>query len=268
MMTTGTEAYEAMRAHHLVLDEQLSTHVAAVCGTVAAGRPHEAVLAGLVAYLAEEVLPHATAEEETLYPAAAHGNLARIISEMIGEHRVLSASAGRLASAPDGAAAAEQAGQIAELFAAHVARENDILLPALLARRDADLAALLAQMHHRTEEAGRAVPASADRATGLPAAVMVLLPEAAAPLGRPSHEWYPPAVGRVIELDVLPPDQAAEAAARRLMRMHRDERLEIRSGRDPISVWRRIDELAPGRYGFVYLEDGPVHWRVRITRRA
>lgn len=150
MTITGTEAYDAMRAHHRVLDEQLSTHVAAVCGAVAVARPHEAALAGLVAYLAEEVLPHAAAEEETLYPAAAHGKLTRTVSEMIGEHRLLSAAAERLASAPDGVAAAEQAGQIADLFASHVARENDILLPALLAKRDADLAALLAEMHrHR-----------------------------------------------------------------------------------------------------------------------
>jgi iron-sulfur cluster repair protein YtfE (RIC family) len=154
MTITGTEAYEAMRAHHRILDEQLTTHVAAVSWAVAAGRPHEVALAGLVAYLAEQVLPHAAAEEETLYPAAAHGNLTRTISEMIDEHRVLSAAAGRLARECDGAAAAEQAGQIADLFAAHVARENDVLLPALLARRDSDLAALLAEMHHRTEQAG------------------------------------------------------------------------------------------------------------------
>jgi len=173
-----------MLAHHRMLDEQLRTYVTAVSGAVAAGYPHEAAVAGLVAYLAEEVLPHAAAEEETLYPAAAHGNLTRTIREMIGEHRVLFAAAERLASAPDGAAAAEQARQIADLFATHVAKENDILLPALLAERDADLTALLAEMHHRTEEAGQAVSASADRATDLPAAVIALLLEATAALAR------------------------------------------------------------------------------------
>jgi len=34
---TEAEAYEAMRAHHQMLDEQLSTYVAAVSGAVAAG---------------------------------------------------------------------------------------------------------------------------------------------------------------------------------------------------------------------------------------
>jgi len=181
---TEAEAYEAMRAHHQMLDEQLSTYVAAVSGAVAAGRSHGAAVAGLVAYLAEEVLPHAAAEEETMYPAVAHGNLTGTISEMIAEHRVLSAAAERLASAPDGAAAAKQAGQIAELFAAHVGRENDILLRALLAERDVDLAALLAEMHRRTEKTAKAAAASADRATDLPAAIMALLLEAATALAR------------------------------------------------------------------------------------
>jgi uncharacterized protein (DUF2249 family)/iron-sulfur cluster repair protein YtfE (RIC family) len=184
---TGTEAYEAMLAHHRMLDEQLGTYATAVSGAVAVGYPHEAAVAGLVAYLAEEVLPHAAAEEETLYPAAAHGNLTRTISEMIGEHRVLSAAAERLAGASRGAAAAAQARHIADLFSAHVAKENDILLPALLAERDADLAVLLAEMHRHTEEAGEAAPVPADQAIDLPAAVMALLLEAAAVLARAGH---------------------------------------------------------------------------------
>jgi uncharacterized protein (DUF2249 family) len=36
---------------------------------------------------------------------------------------------------------------------------------------------------------------------------------------------------------------------------------------DPFPVWQRINELVSGRYGFVYLEDGPAHWRVLVTRR-
>lgn len=184
MTITGAEAYEAMLAHHRMLDEELGRHAAAVSGAVAAGHPHEAAVAGLVAYLAEEVLPHATAEEETLYPAAAHGNLTGTIGEMTDEHKVLSAAAERLATAPDGTAAAEQAGQIADLFTAHVARENDIVLPSLLAERDADLAALLTEMHHRTEEAGKAVSAPAEQVTDLPAAMLALLLEAAAVLAR------------------------------------------------------------------------------------
>jgi hypothetical protein len=72
---------------------------------------------------------------------------------MTAEHKVLSEAAGRLAGGPTAAGAAGLAEEIAGLFARHVAKENDILLPALLASPDTDLPALLADMHRRTEQA-------------------------------------------------------------------------------------------------------------------
>lgn len=86
-------------------------------------------------------------------------------------------------------------------------------------------------------------------------------------LGAHSHDWYPLTEGRIVDLDSLPPGQAADAAAERLLRLHHGEDVELWSGRDPFPVWQRVDELAPGGYGFVYLEDGPVRWRVLVTRR-
>src|SRR5690348_15600066 len=125
-----------MRTHHRVLSEQLSIRAAAVSEAVTAGRPHQAAVASVVAYLAR-VLPHAAAEEQAIYPAAAlHGGLIGTVNEMLAEHHTLSAAAGVLTGLADGTAAAGQARQIAELFAAHAARENDVLLPALLADHD------------------------------------------------------------------------------------------------------------------------------------
>lgn len=153
---TGTEAYEAMCTRHQILSAQLSTRVAAVSEAVTAGRPHQAAVAGVIAFLADEVLPHAAAEEETIYPAAAErAELIGTVNEMVTEHTTLSAAAETLAGLADGTTAAEQANRIADLFTAHAARENDVLLRALLAADDVDLAELLAQMHGRIEEAGR-----------------------------------------------------------------------------------------------------------------
>jgi hypothetical protein len=178
---TGTEAYETIRTHH----QMLSAHVAAVSEAVTAGRPHETAGARLVAYLAGEILPHAAAEEETIYPAAAaRPDLAGTVSAMTAEHKTLSAAAGRLAGLPGGVAAAGQARQIAEPFAEHAARENDILLPALLADHDVDLAALLAEMHRRTGEAGKAAHDGDAPAGDSQAAVLLLLLQAATALAR------------------------------------------------------------------------------------
>jgi len=81
------------------------------------------------------------------------------------------------------------------------------------------------------------------------------------------HGWYPLTEGPVIDLDALPPDEETDAAVARLMRLHRGEQVELRSSRDTGAVWRRVDQLSPDSYGFVYLEDGPTQWRVQVTRR-
>lgn len=182
-MITATEAYEAMLEHHKRLGEELAGRADAVSGAVAAGQPYGAAVAGLVAYLAEEVLPHAAAEEKTIYPAAARAGLASTVTEMIAEHVTLSALGARVATLTDGEAAG-QAQQIARLFTAHAAKENDVLLPALLADNSADLAGLLAQMHDQTGHHAVPAPAAADQPEDTQATVLSLLLQAAAALAR------------------------------------------------------------------------------------
>ena len=82
------------------------------------------------------------------------------------------------------------------------------------------------------------------------------------------HEWYPLTEGPVVDLDVLPSGQVADAAVDRLLRLRRGEQVELRSSRDPWPVWQRMNDLYPGRYGFAYLQEGPEGWRVQVTRRA
>ena len=80
------------------------------------------------------------------------------------------------------------------------------------------------------------------------------------------HELHPLTEGPVIDLDVLPSGRATDAVVDRLLRLRRGEQVELRSGRDPWPVWRRMDDLVPRRYGFAYLQEGPDHWRVQVTR--
>ena len=182
MTTTGTDAYEAIRAHHRALGDGLTERADAVSTAAAAGRPYEPAVADFIAYVGEEVLPHAAAEEKTIYPAVlAHTNLGGMVGEMITEHALLSMSASRLTTLADGTAAAEQAQQVAELFAAHAAKENDVLLPALLADNTVNLAELLGQMHHN---AGRPVPADEGSDDDPQATVLSLLLQATGALAR------------------------------------------------------------------------------------
>lgn len=98
-------------------------------------------------YLAGEILSHAEAEERTLYPAAAiKARGGDLVGALTSEHRTLAYLTGRLRPGADGTEAATVSEWIATVFAGHVARENDLLLPALTGR-GADLAALLATIH-------------------------------------------------------------------------------------------------------------------------
>ena len=156
MTTTDTDtgALEAMVAHHAALAGGVARRVAALRAAVERNDHHEAPMAELVAYLANEVLPHAMAEEHTLYQAAAtKADLAETVSVMVYEHRRLVSLSERLATAGDAKAAAAEAEVIGALFAAHVGKENGLILPPLADDDDVDLAGLLVQMHRLTEAA-------------------------------------------------------------------------------------------------------------------
>ena len=188
MTITQTEAFDAMLQHYRALDEHVGVRIAALVGAVESGIAYEPAVAALVAYLAEEVLPHAVAEEHTIYRVAgARADLADTVNEMTAEHRVLTSAAESLANAASAPAAVEQARQIGTLFTAHVNKENDLLLPVLLEDDDVDLAQLLVQMHRLTE-AAQVAPFIEDASSpDSEAVVLSLLLEAASELAHAGH---------------------------------------------------------------------------------
>lgn len=99
----------------------------------------------------EAMLAHHRALQENvgILVAALAGTAAA--AEMIDEHRSLALAIEHLADASTGSDAARQAESISALFAAHVAKENELLLPSLLADDQVELAQLLAQMQRLTE---------------------------------------------------------------------------------------------------------------------
>ncbi|HXT89700.1 MAG TPA: DUF2249 domain-containing protein [Trebonia sp.] len=277
MTTTGTDAYEAIRAHHRALGDGLTERANAVFRAAVDSRPHEPAVADFVAYVGEEILPHAAAEEKTIYPAVvAHTHLGNLIGEMITEHAALSMSAARLTTLTGAVAAADQAQEIAALFAAHAAKENDVLLPALIADGTVDLAELLGQMHHNLEPAA---PASEGNGADPQAAVLTLLLQATGALARAGaadlacriaasawaeiHETRPDLATKVTtalhgltrRVDSAAPDEAAhhcdcghDAADPEL-----DVR-ELRPAQRHVAIFDAYIALAPGT-GFVLVND-------------
>ena len=137
-------AREALMARHAELQGVLD-HWAGVLAVAAdSGGPVRPARNLLRAFLADEVLPQARAEERTIYRAARRDpDTSLLVRALTGEHRVLASMTGRLGE-PAPPAAAARAAAISALFASHVAKEDSLLLPAL-ERSGADLAALLAR---------------------------------------------------------------------------------------------------------------------------
>ncbi|MGH3259911.1 MAG: hemerythrin domain-containing protein [Streptosporangiaceae bacterium] len=143
----ATEQIRQIVHQHAVLRRGLERRAGTVCDAAASGVPFQRQLATLRGYLEEEILPHAEAKERTLYQAAAtQARGSELVRALTAEHRELAYLAGRLQPGVDGGEAASVSEWIATLFAGHVAKENDLLLPALTGS-GADLAALLADMH-------------------------------------------------------------------------------------------------------------------------
>ncbi len=142
-----TEQTRQIVHHHALLRRGLERRVGSLCEAVESGVPFDRQMTTLRDYLTGEILPHAQAEERTLYrAAAAQARGGELVRELTGEHHTLAHLVGRLQPGADGTEAATVAEWIATLFAGHAAKENDLLLPALTGS-GADLAALLADMH-------------------------------------------------------------------------------------------------------------------------
>lgn len=141
------EAAAAIRAHHVELNDDLRARVATLCDAVRSGTDHASARGAVIAYLDGELLPHAAAEEMALYPAGDTGITAMLVRAMRDEHRNLVGRVAELRGTADALDAATGASAILALFESHLSKENDLLIPALVANPDVSLADLLSGMH-------------------------------------------------------------------------------------------------------------------------
>lgn len=227
-------ALSAMLAHHEQLSQGLDGLLDALRAAVADGQPFEQKLGALTAFLAVEILPHAAAEEATLYQAAAgEATTALFIESMLLEHRELRARTRAIASAHTPIGALGSAEAVTALFAVHVRKENELLLPALAELPGADLTALLADMQSRISQPAPATVAAE--------------PE---------------------ELDVttLAHGSRHEIIFERLHALASDATLIIVNDHDPKPLRFQLDAAWPNSFSWDYLESGPQLWRIAITK--
>jgi uncharacterized protein (DUF2249 family) len=253
--TQQDQTVEAIRAHH----QQLALAVAGGCVQVSdaaerlgdAGRFRDQ----LMTLLRGEILPHAAAEERTLYAAAADFEpTAMLVQAMIEEHRRLEGLVDDLAAARTPVAMASLATAVRALFEAHLVKENDILLPALVSE-GVDLAGLLSGMHEilgAPEHTHAAVQENAGCGCGCGC----------------GHADATATDTETSDLDVrsLPHALRHEQIFAAVNTLAPGEFFVLANDHDPKPLRFQFEAQAPGAIGWEYLAEGPDVWRVRITR--
>ncbi|MEO8246131.1 MAG: hemerythrin domain-containing protein [Chloroflexota bacterium] len=144
---TEAQAANAVRAHHAEMATTLRDRVAALGSAVQGHQDHIEQHLAVLDYLQDELLPHAMAEEKALYPAGDTGLTALLVRSMRDEHVNLIAHVDAFRDTSDAIESVALSSAILALFDAHLHKENDLLVPALMADSSVSLADLLGGMH-------------------------------------------------------------------------------------------------------------------------
>lgn len=272
--TAEDTAALAVIAHHAQLAAGLNDRVEALRHLVDNDYriKAEAARQSLLGYLRQEILPHAEAEEQALYPAAAALPEGRLLIEgMLQEHWALTALVTELANASTLVRAAAAARALSALFGTHLAKENDLVLPLLVAAPGVSLAGLLAGMH---ELLGAATP-QPEPAAAQPEAVA----GAAGGCGgggcgcggdQPSSSAAAPTLTVDTRLDVreVPHGQRHALVLSTFAALPPGEAVVLVASHAPRPVLAEIDGRFGAQVRTQWLQSGPEVWQVRLERVA
>lgn len=272
-------AAEAMEQHHAQLSGMLAAMVERLVAAASRGEATRAREARtrLAAWCQQELVPHAWAEEQTLYPAARVTPDGRLLVEaMMTEHEVITGLVRSLsddtaagAGAGDPVRAAADAVALRAMFDSHLGKENDLIIPLLLRTPGASLADLLGGMHemlgghaHGTQgsaregRAGRS-PEAADQASAGCGSGH------GCSCGGSDPSGYP-------ELDARSIPHAIRHATifGALETVEPGGGLVLVAPHDPLPLLDQISVRWPRRFKVDYLERGPQTWRLTLVRKT
>ncbi|MHA7135561.1 DUF2249 domain-containing protein [Oerskovia turbata] len=281
-----SRAVDAVVAHHTEMNGTLGLLVEALVQAAESSDAPGAATAHrrLVDWTRSDLLPHAQAEEEAMYPHAHRAPEARLLVDaMIAEHGVIGALVDTLAETASPVRAATLGRAIQVLFDVHMTKENEQILPLLAQSSDVSLAGVLDGMHdllghshgHSHGEAatpeaggcgcgdggcgGAAETAHTDSGAAAPA------PAAAGhSCGCGGHDdagalpvldarAVPHAIRHATIFGAL--DAVAPGAGMVLLAPH-----------DPLPLLAQVDARWPGTFTVDYLERGPETWALAFTR--
>jgi uncharacterized protein (DUF2249 family)/iron-sulfur cluster repair protein YtfE (RIC family) len=250
-------AAEAVEQHHAQMQGALRVRVEALLAGVARNDEvaAQAGRADLVAWCRAELVPHAEAEEQVLYPAARGRSEARLLVEgMLGEHEVIRGLVNELDTATDAVRAAAAARALQAVFDAHLAKENELVLPVLVSAADVSVSQLLAGMHEVLGgSAAEHEHGQLDSGCGGHGCTC----------GEQDAPGFP-------ELDARQVPHAIRHATvfGALDSVQPGGGLVLVAPHDPLPLLAQIEQRYSGAFGVEYLQRGPDAWRLSLVRRT
>jgi uncharacterized protein (DUF2249 family)/iron-sulfur cluster repair protein YtfE (RIC family) len=259
------QAAEAVKDHHAQLAGALAVQVEALVDRAARGDlPGSAAAAkALVGWCEAELIPHALAEEQAMYPKAHEDPRARLLVDaMIAEHRVILELVAAIRSSTGPVRAAANAQALLTLFDSHLVKENEQILPLLAGSSEVSLADILGGMHellggheHDAGAESTQTTQSADGATGGGCG------------GECGCGEQDPA-GALPELDAraVPHEIRHATIFGALDSVGPGSGMVLVAPHDPLPLLTQLEQRWPGRFSVDYLERGPEAWRIRFVR--
>jgi uncharacterized protein (DUF2249 family) len=252
-------AAEAVEQHHAQMAGELALRVEALV-SAASARDEERAAAerdALVGWATHELVPHALAEEKAMYPAAQVMVEGRLLVEgMLAEHQVIVGLVDQVNGAADPVRAAAAATALKVAFDSHLAKENELVLPLLVAAPDVSVADLLGGMHELLgghDHDVHAAPAEQQGGCG----------GHTCGCGEVDGPGYP-------ELDARAVPHAIRHATifGALDAVQPGGGMVLVAPHDPLPLLSQIEQRSPGVFEVSYLERGPEAWRLQLVRRT
>src|SRR5674476_963384 len=144
------QAVDTVKGHHAQLAGALAVHVEGLVDAASRGDLAGAATTAeaLVRWCQAELMPHALAEEQAMYPKAHEDPRARLLVDaMLAEHRDLVELVEAIRNATGPVRAAANAQALRTLFDSHLVKENEQILPLLAGSAEVSLADILGGMH-------------------------------------------------------------------------------------------------------------------------
>jgi uncharacterized protein (DUF2249 family)/hemerythrin-like domain-containing protein len=253
------QAVEAVKDHHAQLARALCVQVEALIDAADRGDLPGADAASdvLVRWCRAELIPHALAEEQAVYPKAHEDPRARLLVDaMLAEHRDLLALVEAIGAPTGPVRAAANAQALLSLFESHLVKENEQILPLLAGSSEVSLADVLGDMH---ELLGGQPDEGAGEGT-----------EAVSEGGCAGHcgcgQQDPGGVLPELDARALPHALRHGAVIGALESIESGGGVVLAAPHDPVPLLVQVEQRWPGLFSVDYLERGPDAWRVRLVR--